>query len=189
MEPEVSESAAAVIRSIPIPAWVFDEETLRFLEVNDVALELYGYSREELLAMTIADVRPPEELDDLRFRLATERGAAMRRGIGRHHTADGTVFDAEVIARAVRWRGRPARLVVGQDVSERADAARVAAGLERRLADVFDAITDGVMLIDDDWRVVFLNPAGERLIGELPQPLVGRRRGGDGRGGASCRPP
>ncbi|MEI9962240.1 MAG: PAS domain-containing protein [Limisphaerales bacterium] len=41
--------------------WVFDLETLAFLEVNESAIQHYGYSREEFLAMTIRDIRPPEK--------------------------------------------------------------------------------------------------------------------------------
>ncbi|MFP5488344.1 MAG: PAS domain S-box protein, partial [Acidimicrobiia bacterium] len=166
---------ASILDAYPLPTWIFDEETFFYLEVNDAAVATYGYSRDEFLAMTIYDVHPPDEHEDLGRTLAIERSVPERHGIGRHIKADGTAFDAEIISRAIRWRGRPARLVVGQDVSERANAARIAAALERRLSDVFDAITDGVMLIDDDWRDVFLNPAGEELIGELPEPLVGRR--------------
>src|SRR5690606_7807092 len=47
----------------PIPMWVFDSETLRFLEVNEAAIQHYGYSLEEFMAMTIKDIRPAEDLD------------------------------------------------------------------------------------------------------------------------------
>src|SRR5262249_6136861 len=44
----------------PTPMWVFDQETLQFLEVNDAALQHYGYSREEFLQMTLGDLRPEQ---------------------------------------------------------------------------------------------------------------------------------
>jgi PAS domain S-box-containing protein len=47
--------------SNPQPMWVFDIETLRFLEVNDAAIRHYGYSRDEFLSMTILDILPPED--------------------------------------------------------------------------------------------------------------------------------
>src|SRR3954463_9700103 len=52
----------------PQPAWVYDRETLRFLEVNEAATRSYGWSRDEFLAMTIRDIRPPAaqtHLDEL----------------------------------------------------------------------------------------------------------------------------
>jgi len=49
----------------PHPTWVFDRETLRFLAVNAAAVRKYGYSREEFLAMTLKDIRPPEDVPAL----------------------------------------------------------------------------------------------------------------------------
>ena len=49
----------------PLPMWVYDAQTLRFLAVNDAAVRHYGYSREEFLAMAITDIRPAEEVQQL----------------------------------------------------------------------------------------------------------------------------
>jgi len=46
----------------PLPLWVYDLETLRFLDVNEVACQKYGYTRDEFLAMTIRDIRPTEDV-------------------------------------------------------------------------------------------------------------------------------
>ena len=51
----------AFFRQSPVPMWVYELETLRFVAVNDAAVELYGYSREEFLRMTIMDIRRAEE--------------------------------------------------------------------------------------------------------------------------------
>lgn len=59
----------------PLPLWVYDVETLRVLAVNEAAVLQYGYSREEFLAMTIADLRPPEDVPAL-----LENVAALRVG-------------------------------------------------------------------------------------------------------------
>src|ERR1039458_5199252 len=55
----------------PVPMWVFDRESLRFLAVNDAAVWKYGYSREEFLALTIADIRPPADVPQLRRVVST----------------------------------------------------------------------------------------------------------------------
>ena len=47
----------------PNPTWIFDSETLRFLDVNQAAIDLYGWSREEFLKMSILDIRPPEDIE------------------------------------------------------------------------------------------------------------------------------
>ena len=50
-----------LFESNPHPMWVFDRETMRFLAVNDAAVEQYGYSKEEFLSMTLAQIRSPED--------------------------------------------------------------------------------------------------------------------------------
>jgi PAS domain S-box-containing protein len=100
----------------PLPMWVVDDDTLRFLAVNDAAVRLYGYSRDEFLAMTAN-----------RF-LAHSRGDSVFRGVFRHARKNGEALDVDAVGHLVGWRGRPARLVVINDISER---LRAQAALER----------------------------------------------------------
>ena len=100
----------------PNPMWVFDLESLRFLEVNAAAIEHYGYSREEFLKMTIADVRPPEKnkhIENLVSDVA-ERGLVWR-----HRKKSGELIDVEVIWTPMAFRERFAALTMATDVTER----------------------------------------------------------------------
>ena len=101
----------------PQPMWVFDLETLRFLAVNDAALRRYGYSRTEFLSMTVKDIRPPEEVPAL-LRALADVPAGAYRGTWRHRTKDGADIDVEVSSEELTFAGRPARLVVGVDVTQ-----------------------------------------------------------------------
>jgi PAS domain S-box-containing protein len=103
----------------PLPMWVFDLETLAFLAVNDAAARTYGYEREELLTMTIADIRPPEEVDAIRAYVQTLGSGFDDHGRWKHRRRDGTVIDVEVAGYGIEFEGRRARLVVAQDVSAR----------------------------------------------------------------------
>jgi two-component system cell cycle sensor histidine kinase/response regulator CckA len=85
----------------PQPMWVFDLESLSFLEVNDAAIHHYGYSREEFLAMTI---------EDLQYEHA---------GISKHKKKDGTIIDVEIVAHELTFYGRQAQIVLAFDVTER----------------------------------------------------------------------
>jgi two-component system cell cycle sensor histidine kinase/response regulator CckA len=123
------ERSQMLFEASPTPMWVHDHETLAFLEVNDATVERYGWSREELLSMTIKDIRPPEEIPRLLAILAERQGAGELRPMEwRHCTRDGEVFDVEVTTGRIDYGGRRALLVVAHDVSERKR-------LERRLAD------------------------------------------------------
>jgi PAS domain S-box-containing protein len=126
----------------PHPMWVYDLETLRFLAVNDMALDQYGYRREEFLAMTIADIRPPEDVPAvLAAASAAGRTGGPHSGVWRHRKKNGTLLDVEIVAERITLAGRPARLVLAHDVTERrrAEAATTAlTGLGRELAGTLD---------------------------------------------------
>ena len=109
----------------PEPMWCYDRETLRFVDVNDAAVAAYGWSRAELLTMTVLDVRPPDERDAARAAMAAHAAAwrgvasAAYHGTHRHWGKDGRERWVEVRARDVDDpSGRPVRLALLRDVTQ-----------------------------------------------------------------------
>ena len=102
----------------PMAMWVYDVETLAFLAVNQAAVRRYGYSREEFLAMTIADIRPPEDIPALIANIRQGAGSPTPR-VWRHRRKDGSLIDVEITAGRIVFEGRDASLVMANDVSER----------------------------------------------------------------------
>lgn len=119
----------------PHPIWVYDSETLRFLAVNEAALELYGYSRDEFLRLTIKDIRPPSEVPALLRSLAENSREAGSRvfGVFNHRKKDGTPIEVEVASSGVVFSGREARLVLAMDVTERRRLEEEHRRMERQL--------------------------------------------------------
>lgn len=104
----------------PNPMFVFAEDSLRLLEVNQAMVAKYGWSRAELLGMTLADLRPPEEMPRLLAALGHQRGMqAGSAGEWRHRRKDGSCFDAEVTLSCLQYHGVPARLVMVADITDR----------------------------------------------------------------------
>ncbi len=105
----------------PLPAWVYDTSTYRFLAVNPAAIESYGYSEAQFLAMTILDIRPPEEVERVKRQVqARQNGLPVNgRDAGfRHRKADGTDIDVEINSHAFDFEGHSARIVLVNDVTE-----------------------------------------------------------------------
>ncbi len=116
----VSESRyRGLFESNPQPMWVYDVATLRFLAVNELAVARYGWTRPEFLAMTIAEVRPSEDVPALLENIASTREAIQTSGPWRHRRRDGSTLDVEITSHWIRWEGRDARLVLAVDVTER----------------------------------------------------------------------
>jgi PAS domain S-box-containing protein len=103
----------------PHPTWVFDRETLRFLAVNAAAVRKYGYSREEFLAMTIKDIRPPEDVPALLETVSALGDRNETNGTWQHRLKDGTIIDAEITSYALTFLGRAARVVLAVDITQR----------------------------------------------------------------------
>ncbi|HEU4799129.1 MAG TPA: PAS domain S-box protein [Gemmatimonadales bacterium] len=103
----------------PNPMWVYDLETLRFLAVNDAATRSYGYSRDEFLGMTIKDIRPIEEVPRLVASLESSGAPGAARSTWRHRTRDGSRLDVEIVGSPLRFRDRPAELILAHDVTAR----------------------------------------------------------------------
>src|ERR1035437_8396277 len=88
----------------PQPMWIFDAESQKILEANPAAAALYGYSRDEFRAMTLADIQGP----------ARPAASAWR-----HRTASGRMIDVELAVHEIQYGGRKAELVVLMDITDR----------------------------------------------------------------------
>jgi diguanylate cyclase (GGDEF)-like protein/PAS domain S-box-containing protein len=115
----------------PFPMWVYDIETLHFLAVNDAAVDHYGYSREQFLALTITDIRPERDVTILHAKMAPDRSGILHAGIWQHRKRDGTVIKVEITSHAIEFAGHRAKLVLAHDVTERIEQERKIARLNR----------------------------------------------------------
>jgi len=101
----------------PQPMWVYDLETLGFLAVNEAAVRKYGYSRAEFARMSIADIRPPEDVEALAHNVDSVEEGIDEAGVWRHVTKDGRMLAVDITSHTVEWAGRPAELVMVRDVT------------------------------------------------------------------------
>jgi PAS domain S-box-containing protein len=115
----------------PNPMWVVDSKTLRFLAVNQAAVNHYGYSREEFLSMTAEQLRYPEDIAQLLHDFQDQSPSYMQRG-ARHRKKNGEAIDVEIVAFNLEFDGVPARLGVINDVTKRLKTEVEARDIERR---------------------------------------------------------
>lgn len=103
----------------PLPMWVFDTVSLGFLDVNEAAIHSYGYSRKEFLSMTIEDIRPESEKGKLYEALKEGKSISGLRNSGTflHTKKGGEVITAEISSNLINFDGRPAKLVLANDVT------------------------------------------------------------------------
>ena|GEM_PF-2192646 len=102
----------------PNPMWIFDTKSLKLTKVNDSAAQLYGYSKEEMLEMTLLDLRPSSEVDQLLNEVAKNSQELNNAGIWKHKKKDGSTLYVRIISTPIEHEGNPCKLVVAQDVTD-----------------------------------------------------------------------
>jgi PAS domain S-box-containing protein len=132
----------------PHPMWVYDIETLRFLAVNDAAVEKYGYSKSQFLEMTIADIRPPQDIPALLGSIATIPTGVQHAGTWRHRTAEGRTISVEITSHEIQFAGRRADLVLAIDVTEKRRVERAIRENEGWLRALFEQAAVGVAQLE-----------------------------------------
>ena len=103
----------------PLPMWVFDTETLQFLQVNEATTKAYGFSESEFRHMSVRDIRPDGDAPSFAVHVEEWKQDGRHQGHWQHKRKDGKSFEVDVISHKLEYAGRGVRLVVAQDVSER----------------------------------------------------------------------
>ncbi len=157
----------------PLPTWVFDTETGKFLEVNEAAIKQYGYTEEEFHRMSVLDLRPLTDRDsrDAVWKYSTL--GAFHQGTWRHQSKDGRIFKVELVAHELDYAGKKVRLVVAQDVSERQQLEE-----QLRQAQKMEAVgrLAGGVAHDFNNLLMVIKGHTELLLGSLPAEDASRRK-------------
>lgn len=169
----------SVVELCPGPAWIYDPESFAILAVNDAALTYLNRSHQELLGMTILEVRPPEDaarlrafIRDARLReSASQHGAA---GIWRYIRKDGSVVFADTAFRVVPHRGRHVILIQARDVTHEQDTRRALEHAEQVLSNVLRHAPLWVFVMDAQGRITAVDGQGLSNLGFPREQLVGR---------------
>jgi two-component system sensor histidine kinase UhpB len=118
---ESEERYRELFNNNPMPMWVFDAKTFRFLEANSAAVQHYGYSQEEFLQKSLADIRLNGDREQLRAEVEAIRSKrdGIKKGIVRHLKKNGDIIFVDIAWHSISYVDKPAVLVLANDVTER----------------------------------------------------------------------
>lgn len=132
----------------PQPMWIYDRDTLAFLAVNDAAIELYGYSREEFLSMTIKDIRPQEDIPRLIESVQNIVEGTNRSGRWRHRKKDDSIINVDILAHTLLYDGKRAELILVNDVTERQRIEEALLESEKNYREIFNSTNEAIFIHD-----------------------------------------
>ena len=170
-----------LFESTPQPIWVYNEETLAFLAVNEAATRTYGYTRDEFLSMTINDLRPEEDIPTLLIKNAADPNELVISSPWRHQTRDRKTIYVEMSSHPVVFDGKNSKLVIVNDVTERKlldeKQQRLHTSLQQSAAEwrqTFNAMDFPVLIVDLAGEIKRSNVAAEQIAGLTAEDLKDR---------------
>ena len=149
----------------PMPMWLFDVHTLRFLDVNHAAIAQYGYTKSEFLAMTIKDIRPLENAGEIEQIVLNNRQAYKFYEEGfRHKRKNGEEIIVSIESSLIEYNGNEAKLVLATDITnqikskaEAMEANEKVVQSEFNLRAIFESTQEGFILLNQEDRIVVSN--------------------------------
>ena len=159
----------------PDPMWVFDTQSLAFLEVNEAAVRHYGFTRQEFMRMTVLDIRPEEDAQGFRDSLRSRRGPGGAAGVWRHRHRDGRLMYVEVTSVPMRFGQRDARLVIVRDVTEGNRVERELRESESRFRMLAERIEEVFFISDFKTGMsLYVSPAYEKVFGRTVESALAK---------------
>jgi PAS domain S-box-containing protein len=162
----------------PTPMWVTDVETLRFLDVNDAAVQRYGYSREDFLSKRLTDIRPSVDAPRFEENVRQYRSGAMHTNISRHVDSTGRIFWVSTHTHDTTFNDRKARITSVVDLTQIAsepteDDNDPRTPVIELLQAVAESIEDGFVVLDRELKIVHCNRPFQAAMYRSFQELLG----------------
>lgn len=158
----------------PVPMWVFDKESFKFLEVNDAAVKSYGYSKEEFLNMGVLDIRPEEDREKAASNIQQINSPYTPGEPWRHKKKDETIIRVEITGHDINYMGKNARIVLANDITQKWTARQELKESERRFREVLSNLNLIAVLIDNSGSLYFCNNYFLSLTGYSRDEVIGK---------------
>jgi PAS domain S-box-containing protein len=159
----------------PLPQWVYDVDTLKFLDVNKAAIQHYGYSKKEFLSMTIKDIRPPEEIDALEEVLRSDvKAKTFHRSVVKHRKKTGEIIMVKAEGNSITYGDRSARLVLAVDETEKLKAQQHLEASEQRFKALVQDGSDMIAILDDVGNYIYVSPTSKSVLGVEYKDLINK---------------
>lgn len=106
----------------PMPMWMFTSDEWKIVGVNNAALDMYGYSKEEFLQKQLIEMRPAEDVQEFLDYSNDKRLDKKIRTHWRHQKKDGTIFHVELQSNEIIYNNQKVKLILVNDITQKMEA-------------------------------------------------------------------
>ena len=170
-----------LFETTPQPIWVYNEDTFKFVAVNEAATRIYGYSREDFMSMTLNDLRPQEDIPTLLIKSQIGPDELVISSPWRHQTRDRKIIYVEMSSHPVVFDGKNSKLVIVNDVTEKKlldeKQQKLHTSLQQSAMEwrqTFNAIDFPVLIVDLSGTIRRANEAAEETVGVEADQIIGK---------------
>ena len=148
----------------------YEIDTLKFIAVNDAAVKQYGYSKEEFSKMTVADIRPKEDIPLFLDHLMEYKNVDLRSSLWKHKRKDGSIIFVEITSHSINYNGKKARFVLANDITEK----KVAYQRIQQLSLAVQQSPVTIVITDTEGNIEYINQKGIDLTGYAKEEIIGK---------------
>jgi PAS domain S-box-containing protein/putative nucleotidyltransferase with HDIG domain len=171
---ESEEKYRELINGMNDTAWVIDFNG-NFIDVNDAAVEVLGYSRKELLSMGPHDIDSTLDTETITGLIKGMRTEKIQVFDTSHTTKDGKVIPVEIKSSLVTYQGKRAILSIARDITQRKRAEAALQESEQRYRSLVDNIDLGINLIDPEHNIIMVNCTQSRHLNKPLNQTIGKK--------------
>lgn len=172
---QLAEKYKTIFYKAPLPKWIYETKSLKFLEVNDAAIKHYGYSQDEFLKMTIKDIRPKEDQEEFIDHINKISSTSdTAKSTWRHVKKNGKIITVEVTAHPIKYNDQDARLVVINDITDRIKAEKSLRQQEETNRLIMSSSLDAIICMNIFGKITFWNPQSEKIFGWKSSDIEGK---------------
>jgi len=159
-----------LIQNNPEPIFIYEKDNLKFLEVNEAAIELYGFRKDEFLQMDLTDLYTPDDIQTLLGSSTENRLKSTQfNGPYRHRIKDGSTIFVEISKIAFMYQGREAHFNIIKDVTK-----KLILDIENQeYKAVFDNTTNLLFTTDQTGFIKYANDKALSLVKTTDKKIVG----------------
>ena len=171
---KIANDYTRVFKESPVPMYVFDSSTLKFLGINTAATRQYGYTVDEFLALTADEIWPPGDHDAFNAAIHNINEAYSDVGQWRHIHKEGYLFFVHIYAHHTWFEDKRAWVVSAINIDKKVAAEMALIERTKENENILESITDGFYTLNNDWKFTYVNKETEKTFRLKKHDLLGK---------------